>query len=265
MFELRLLHQHRDLEAACALFADVWHLAPSDSPINVEVLRALVHNDNYLCGAFLDEVLVGGSVAFWGRDDQGWLLHSHITGVRQESMGNGVGYAVKQHQRQWTLDRGVARITWTFDPLIRRNAYFNLARLGAVAVEYHEAFYGEMRDPINNGDESDRCVAVWNLHSNPNVSTNAVPVDQNSVAFCTTILDRDGGGWPVEKPGGIGSDAALLRAYVPSDIELLRATEMSKALAWRRSLRATFGEALHNGYFAETMTRDGWYTLRRAY
>ena len=151
MPELRMLYDHRDLEAVCELFADVWHLDPSNAPINAEVLRALVHNDSYLCGAFLGGVMVGGSVGFWGRDRDGWLLHSHITGVRHNAVGGGVGFAMKLHQRDWVLAHDVSRITWTFDPLIRRNAYFNLARLGAVAQEYHEAFYGEIRDPVQSG------------------------------------------------------------------------------------------------------------------
>jgi len=33
-------------------------------------------------------------------------------------------------------------IAWTYDPLIRRNAYFNLVKLGARPVEYLRNFYG---------------------------------------------------------------------------------------------------------------------------
>ena len=262
MLELRLLHDHHDLEAICGLFADVWHLDASNAPINAEVLRAFVHNDSYLCGAYVDGVLEGGSVGFWGRDDTGWLLHSHITGVRQDSTGNGLGFAMKQHQRSWVLAHGVARITWTFDPLIRRNAYFNLARVGAVVHEYHEAFYGEMRDPINTGDESDRCVAVWNLgEASERWTPPPVRVDDLHLDS-VTILSSDSKDWPVVHNGS-SSGAEVLRAYVPENIEALRRTDPQKALAWRRALRATFGVALRSGYATKTMSRDGWYTLQR--
>jgi predicted GNAT superfamily acetyltransferase len=31
-------------------------------------------------------------------------------------------------------------VTWTFGPLVRRNAYFNLVKLGATAVAFHKDF-----------------------------------------------------------------------------------------------------------------------------
>ena len=44
-------------------------------------------------------------------------------------------------------------MTWTFDPLVSRNARFNLTKLGAHAVEYLPDFYGAMEDGINSNDE----------------------------------------------------------------------------------------------------------------
>ncbi|GAA2791071.1 hypothetical protein GCM10020219_072970 [Nonomuraea dietziae] len=46
---------------------------------------------------------------------------------------------------------------------MRRNAYFNIAKLGARPFEYVENFYGRMADSINEGDESDRLVVEWLL------------------------------------------------------------------------------------------------------
>ena len=56
---------------------------------------------------------------------------------------------------------GMAKIVWTFDPLVRRNAMFNLARLGARATRYEVDFYGPVRDAINGEDETDRLVVEW--------------------------------------------------------------------------------------------------------
>ena len=52
-------------------------------------------------------------------------------------------------------------MTWTFDPLVRRNAHFNLAVLGATVDEYLVDFYGPLPDAVNAGDESDRLLVVW--------------------------------------------------------------------------------------------------------
>ena len=58
---------------------------------------------------------------------------------------------------------GVSEIAWTFDPLVSRNAYFNLIKLGADAVEYLPNFYGPMLDTINGDDDSDRLLIKWRL------------------------------------------------------------------------------------------------------
>ena len=48
-----------------------------------------------------------------------------------EARGTGIGRAIKLHQREWAAANGIATIVWTFDPLVRRNAWFNIAVLGA--------------------------------------------------------------------------------------------------------------------------------------
>ena len=50
--------------------------------------------------------------------------------------GRACWFALKQHQRAWALSQGIREVTWTFDPLVRGNARFNLVKLGAVAVSY---------------------------------------------------------------------------------------------------------------------------------
>ena len=85
-----------------------------------------------------------------------YSLHSHAAGVTAAGTGRGIGFALKQDQRAWALERGIGTVTWTYDPLVRRNAFFNLTRLGARPVEYVVDFYGEMTDAINTGQGSDR-------------------------------------------------------------------------------------------------------------
>src|SRR4029453_7402172 len=77
--------------------------------------------------------------------------------------GRNLGYAIKVHQRAWAIERGLETITWTFDPPIRRNAWFNLAKLGALPTEYLVDFYGPIGDLLNGSDESDRLYLTWRL------------------------------------------------------------------------------------------------------
>ena len=77
--------------------------------------------------------------------------------------GRAVGTAIKLHQRDWALAHGGTAITWTYDPLVARNAHFNLNRLGARPERYLLDVYGELRDDLNRGDPSDRLLVRWSL------------------------------------------------------------------------------------------------------
>ena len=146
------------------LLARIWDTTADRPPVNVDILRALAHTGCYVAGAYEGERVVGASVGFLGVDREGEVhLHSHITGVAPEAQGRHIGLGLKEHQRSWCLDRGIEVVTWTFDPFVPRNAWFNLHRLGADVVELVPDFYGEMRDGINAGQASDRFVVRWNL------------------------------------------------------------------------------------------------------
>ena len=131
--QVRPLETLEQMTAACVVFDRVWDIGPDEvSEVQPALLRALGHGGNYLFGAYRVDTgeLVGASVAFF-TEPLGAAMHSHITGVLPGTAGRGVGAALKWHQRQWALERGLSRITWTYDPLIARNSYFNLTRLGA--------------------------------------------------------------------------------------------------------------------------------------
>lgn len=243
---MRALVDTREMTRAAELLAAIWGYPPGQLPATPEMLRALAHSGNYVSGAFVGDELVGSSAAWFGQHSGGeWFLHSHITGVATAYQGRDIGYALKQHQRGWALERGVSAVEWTFDPLIRRNAYFNLTRLGAAIVAYEPDLYGAMRDAMNAGEETDRAVARWEL-----TAGRAVATDDGDV-----ILHADRGGSPVITP----HDAPVLRAWIPDDYIRDRA----HLKGWRTAFRDSVGAAVEQGYVGVHMTRDGWYTLVR--
>jgi predicted GNAT superfamily acetyltransferase len=150
------------VQQVCALYDEIWRPEPGSRPVTVEFLRALAHSGNYVCGAFAGDELVGACAGFFA-SPAGVAMHSHIAGVSDRVRGRHVGFALKLHQRAWALARGVELITWTFDPLISRNAYFNLGKLGACATEYLPDFYGAIDDGFNSGDDTDRLLVSWPL------------------------------------------------------------------------------------------------------
>ncbi|HEX6208605.1 MAG TPA: GNAT family N-acetyltransferase, partial [Actinomycetota bacterium] len=158
---IRDLAEVDDLRSALELFERIW--GAEDRMFAVEVLRAVATHGGAILGAFLDDRMVGAQVAFLGRDDGELLLHSHVTGVEPTLQHEGIGSALKWAQRDWALERGIELITWTFDPMISRNAYLNLRKLGASARRFRRDFYGRMDDDINVGERSDRLEITWRL------------------------------------------------------------------------------------------------------
>ncbi|MFF1715237.1 GNAT family N-acetyltransferase [Streptomyces sp. NPDC058268] len=228
------LHELHELAGANALFETIWGSSPGSSPMGVEQMRALSHAGNYVAGAFEDGRLVGASVAFFAAP-AGEALHSHVTGALP---GRRAGLALKLHQRRWALDRGLRRITWTYDPLVRRNAHFNLTKLGGRPVEYLTSFYGAMDDVINGGDDTDRALIAWEL--NDAAESRLLPVEVPDDAT-TALSVRDG------LPAVGRLDAATLLVEVPPDIEGLRRTDPGAAKAWRLAMRDVLGGLLADG------------------
>ena len=251
-----------DLRALERLFAEVWE-RPGAAPILSDVLMALVHSGNYVVGAHEDGHLVGGLVGWLGGSPPDHLLlHSHILGVVAE--GRGLGFDLKQHQRGWCLERDVKLMEWTFDPLVRRNAYFNFNKLGAEANEYLVNFYGEMTDGINAGEESDRILVRWRLDSRQaQEAAEGHPHDPSAEDLqrwrIDSLLSLGPGGEPV--PGS--SKARVVVCQTPEDIVALRRSDPSLARAWRIAMRNALSSAFDAGYAVTGVTRTGWYVLER--
>lgn len=237
---------------AADLFARVWKTDATTPPLSADVMRAVEHAGGYVVGAYAAEVLVGASSGFLGLGpDQQPVLHSHISGVVDQ--GRGVGMALKLHQRAWALNRGVTAITWTFDPLVRRNAWFNLVKLGATGVEYLPDFYGPMTDGVNGGESSDRLFTRWDLTAQPRG-----PLDAGGA---TLLLDEVDGA-PVATTHAPDAGVPLV-LHLPVDVEALRRTDPTTATAWRLAVRQALVPAFADGFTVRGMTPDARLLLAR--
>jgi len=262
------LHDMAELRSAHELSARIWGSLPTNPPITAELGKAIGHAGGYLSGAWEvgsaggPDRLVGVCVGFRGRHAS---LHSHLCGVDRDARGRDIGHALKLHQRAWALAEGLTEVTWTFDPLVRRNAYFNLAKLGAVPQAYLLDFYGVMVDALNAGDEhSDRLLVSWPLTDARVVAAaagNPLEVDVAALRAdgATVALDADEHGRPV--PGDASAAVVLVR--VPDDIAAVRAADPAAASAWRAATRQLFGHLFDAGGAVAGFHRDGWYVLAR--
>jgi predicted GNAT superfamily acetyltransferase len=242
------LSRSADFRRAAGVLQEIWRSAQGE-PMSAETLVALDFSGNYVSGAFIGDEMVGVSAAF--RTDHG-SLHSHISGVLPQAQGRSVGFVIKMHQRAWALERGVTEIGWTFDPLIRRNAHFNLVKLGARVDDYLLDFYGEMVDAFNPGDTSDRLFLSWDL-------TRGVPghYADSSGAQPLVSLGDDG------EPTVHEATGRLLTVALPRDLDLVRTYSPGASGRWRLALRHSLSRALANGYQVIGMDTDQSYVLQR--
>lgn len=258
---LRELTELTQFEAVSGLYHQIWRPGTGSPPITTELLRALTKAGNYVAGAFADGRLVGACVGFFSAPADG-TVHSHIAGVSASARRRNVGFAMKLHQRAWALQRGVSAISWTFDPLVRRNAYFNLSKLAAAPAEYLPNFYGGMNDGINGSDDTDRLLVRWELEG-PSVvaACRGVPASVDAAAAraagASVALDRLPSGGPVLGP----ADGPELLVAVPEDIERLRSTDPDLATQWRTSVRDVLGPLLAGGARVRGFDRAGWFVV----
>ncbi|ALG09351.1 hypothetical protein [Kibdelosporangium phytohabitans] len=237
--------------AAEEMLADVWG-APRDAPpIPADLLTSWLHCGGCVLGAFIGDVGVGLTAGIAGAPGSD-SLYSLIAAVTGEHAGRGIGMALKQTQRVWALERGATTIVWTFDPLVRRNAHFNLNRLGARVTGYRKDFYPPMRDLVNRDDHTDRLVATWHLAAPGPLSSNGEPGPR--------ILDHDDAGDPVVTGDPAGP---VVLAWIPPDIEAMRRSDPAKAMRWRLAARAALDSSWAAGYRPAGVTAEGCYTLVR--
>jgi len=228
-YSIRVLHHLNEMQQLQACTDLVWGPGTGNM-VSADFLMALSHAGGYVSGAFTStdsgEIMVACSFGMLARHRGDWCLHSHITGVIPELQNSGLGTAMKNHQKQWALDAGLTAITWTFDPLVRRNAWFNIERLGANAVEFHINFYGPLNDEINGDDETDRLLARWDIDS----------------------------------PRARKTDSDAIFIETPEDIVQLRRTDPDAARAWRLKIRHELSKAFTT-HEVTGFTSEGSYTL----
>ena len=240
--DLRPLSSFDQFDDAIGIMRATW--GPFQLPPR-EVMTALAHSGNVPLGAYDGARLIGFVLGWAGVDEGGLHVHSHMLAALPEQRHRGVGYALKLGQRAQALDQDIHVGRWTFDPLVARNAWFNLGKLGAVADRFGRAFYGEMSDEINRGDRTDRLVIRWDLDSAPAPRT--VP------GGLPTVLAAEG---DPDAPNPVARLAPTVDGgvvEVPREHPELRQKDAELASRWRdavaEALEACFAAGLIAGAF----------------
>jgi len=199
------------------IFDKTWAM-DAGTEITPNLLQAMIHSGAYLSGAFVDGECVGAAFAFPATTG-GLHLHSHMTAVLDSFRDKGIGHALKVDQYKWAKQNNYKEITWTFDPLVARNAKLNVLKLGVDISAYYPNFYGDMPDELNAGDESDRVMASLKVVGDAPTPRTAISAPEKSAALIA----------------------------IPDDIVAIRGKDLAENLRWRRSVRDEFVSALARG------------------
>jgi predicted GNAT superfamily acetyltransferase len=270
---LRVLEEPQDFLAVEDLQRSVWSGSETEI-VPVHMLTAASHNGGLVIGAFDEQTgeparMVGFVYGFPGlytTPDGPRPKHcSHMLGVHPEYRDRGIGFLLKRAQWQMVRNQGLDRITWTFDPLLSRNAHLNIARLGAVCSTYLRSVYGELRDDINAGIPTDRFQVDWWVNServSRRLSRRARRVLDMAhfLAADAQVLNPSqvgDEGFPQPgpyHPGESGANGpspdqpAIMLVEIPAGFSALKDANPGLALEWRLHVRAVCEDLFERGY-----------------
>jgi predicted GNAT superfamily acetyltransferase len=289
-YKIQILETPESMNAVEDLQRLVWP-GNETEVVPAHMLLAAVHNGGIVIGAFdlmhtetqtsedkntADEnsakgaLLVGFVFGFPGiypTPDGPRLKHSsHMLGVHPNYRDQGIGFALKRAQWQMVRHQGLDRITWTFDPLMSRNAHLNITRLGAVCNTYKQEVYGVMRDGLNVGIPSDRFQVDWwvntrrvsqRLNKKPRIKLDMAHfLAADTAVINPTQIGIDGFPYPTEinDPANLiekeldQQENSILMVEIPADITAIKNTIPELAIEWRLHTREIFEQLFQLGY-----------------
>jgi len=230
---IRPLTSLPDQDLGRMIFDKTWAM-DAGTEITPNLLQAMIHSGAYLSGAFVDGECVGAAFAFPATTG-GLHLHSHMTAVLDSFRDKGIGHALKVDQYKWAKQNNYKEITWTFDPLVARNAKLNILKLGVDISAYYPNFYGDMPDELNAGDESDRVMASLKVVGD-------LPTPRTAIST---------------------PDKSAVLIAIPDDIVAIRGKDLAENLKWRRSVRDEFVGVLARGGKVVGFSANNEYVVRR--
>jgi len=248
---VRAVRGRADYDACVSLQREVWGLSDLEITSAIQLIATVHAGGLLLVAETAREGLVGFSYGFAAWSDGAAHLHSDMLAVLPAWRERGVGLRLKWAQREAALARGLALVTWTFDPMRAKNARLNLRHLGAVARELLPDLYGHTSSALHHGLPTDRLLARWELAS-PRVKRLAAgkagaPSSSRSLRINDVRLH---GGLLVSSEPRVEFDAPRLLLEIPADWDALCLEDAGLAREWQGIVRRAFAAAFARGYAA---------------
>jgi predicted GNAT superfamily acetyltransferase len=247
--DIRPLRSNDECQAAAVFQREIWGQDYTDI-VPATLLHVVDYVGGLAGGAFnASGQMLGFVFGITGMRD-GEVVHwSHMLGVRESARNLGLGRRLKEFQRDTLGALGVQRIFWTFDPLMAKNAYFNLNRLGAEVVEYVPDMYGTTTSPLHFGLATDRLIVC--LKTTPSDSANPGLTAASGSPVMTAFPRLSD---LTVSPGDRSPETALIE--IPGDVFEVLARSPGSARNWRLAVRDHFQWALSHGYTVVGVHRD---------
>jgi predicted GNAT superfamily acetyltransferase len=249
IIEIRPLHSNEECMAAAALQREVWGQDYVDV-VPATLLHVVEYVGGLAAGAFdANGEMLGFVFGISGVRDGETVHWSHMLGVRERARNLGLGRRLKEYQRQRMHALGAQRIFWSFDPLMSKNAYFNLNRLGAEVVEYVPDMYGTTSSPLHLGMPTDRLIVSLRTDGRGERRSSSVQSADYPV-LSAFPRDRD------RAMPSNGTSAPSVLIEIPADILSVLSRSTTTAETWRLAVRTHFQWAMSNGYVVAGLLRD---------
>ncbi len=238
------------------------------------MMKAVVDSGGVVIGGYKKNELIGfvyGFIGLHDYDGETGIKHtSHMLAVHPEFQSSGLGFKLKQAQWKVVRKQGLELITWTYDPLESKNAYFNISKLGAVTKTYKKEYYGQMKDQLNTGFPSDRLMVEWWLNSQRTImrfGKRSKPLTlQNYLDGNTEIINSvewNLAGFPVplkdqmDKLDDPTNKPKLLMLQIPASIQAIKISDKDLAKEWRMYTRVIFELFFNHGYIVTDFVYQG--------
>jgi len=280
-FYIRPIETVAEFQAVQTVQRQTFGFGPEDTVMHLPMMVALQKYGGQVLGAFCPkadggEELIGFTLAFVGKDEvsREYFLYSQLAAALTEWQSQGVGLALKAAQREGALAQSYGLMRWSYDPLLARNAYFNLAKLGGVARLYTPNMYGTGRGELFGQLDTDRLTIDWELASTrvierlelaksgekpylPLAEYNTPPdlvevrwLAQNIPAVFNIFLEQT---------------APTLKLEIPYQYKQVQEFDFGVAEEWRSQTRAIFSYYLAAGYQVSDFFTQPGETGQRAF
>lgn len=253
VFSFRPVESYSDILQTQAIQEAIWGKGAA-TVLQPNIVRAFIRAGGIVIGAYHESQMVGFVASFQGilnPHDKKLIHWSHIVAVLPDYRRYGVGRGLKLAQREAALQQGISLIAWTFDPMRRANAIFNIEVLGAEVPTLHQEFYGILTDELNGGLKSDRFEVHWPL-SQPQVKKLAAgkprPIIEpaSPETYVTKAEDQE-----PSLTFSVTLDQPEYRIELPSDIDALRRASTALSGRWYEALRQSAQALFSKGYKIE--------------